>query len=201
MRLNHNWVGRMLVLFAVALAMLVTAPAPASAKIGPWHWQYGTIYVQNVTPTHAWSAKVQNRVLYYHNLGAHWDVRWGHCVTGLPCIRLAIAAYGNTGWAGLTDWADTCADAATWCNFRGNINDSRYMTKVFINTSGGEQTDAQILGVACHELGHALADLEHVSNTGTCMQTNVYSNPTSSWLTETEKNEIRGRFSWILLAP
>lgn len=191
---------RFLAALLAVLIVVIGGAQPAGAVIGPDHWQFGTIYVQNVTPSHAWSPAVQNRVLYYHNIGAHWDVRYGNCVTGYPCIRLAIAAYGNTGWAGLTAWPLTCANSDTWCNFRGNINDSNYMAKVFINTSGGEQSDGDILTTACHELGHALASLGHLNTSASCMYPDNYP-PSASWLTDGEKQQIRDRFAGILLGP
>lgn len=191
----------LLVMLGVACGVAVAVPPPAAAIISADHWQYGTIYVKNVSPTAAWAPDIENRVLYYHNLGAHWNVVQGDCRVGYPCVRLSIGTYGSTGWLGLTQWPYMCG-TNIFCNYNGNMNDTTRMAMVAINTSY-TQDYAERRAVGCHEFGHALANLQHESNSlgATCMNAAYVPNSTPEFLNSTDRQQIINRFASISLGP
>lgn len=182
---------------------------PANAIMGSYHWQYGTIYIQNVSPGNPYQGNVSNRILYYHNLGAqgvHWNIVEGNCRSGYPCIRLSVGVYGTGGdWAGgvlgMTTYPLTCAGPATFCNSDGNVNNLDRVARVMINTSYDLTYDEQ-RKVSCHEFGHALGYLLHESNNlgATCMNAAIGSN-TPEFLNSTDIGQLKNRFAGIALAP
>lgn len=194
----------LVVLLGLAAALLVT-PSRASANIGSYHWQYGTIYIQNVSPGNPYQANISNRILYYHNLGAHWNVVEGACRAGYPCIRLSVGTYPTTGeWQdvlAMTTYPLTCAGPATFCNSDGNVNNLDRSARIMVNTAQGLSYDEQ-RKAACHELGHALAYLQHEANTlgATCMNAAIGAN-TPEFLNPTDKQQITDRFAGIAYAP
>lgn len=189
---------RLITLLLLAIVALSINARPAGAVINTAHWSYGTIYVKNVTPTAAWTPELDNRVLYYHNLGANWNVIEGDCHIGYPCIRLSIGPYGSTGWLGLTQWPYLCG-TNEFCNYNGNMNDQTRMAMVMINTSYYQDTYER-RAVGCHELGHALANLQHEDG-ATCMNAAYLAGQTPEYLGSVDRQEVITRFSTISRAP
>jgi hypothetical protein len=94
-------------------------------------------------------------------------------MTGFPCVRVYAEAYGNTGWLGLTTYANSCGTYL--CTYNGSAGT---WTTLQIDTSVADPLPSnQKYTLACHEIGHTVK-LQHSSGT-TCMQATIDSSPSN----------------------
>lgn len=157
------------VLFAMLAAAVVTvAGVPdAGAVISPMHYARGTVIVQNDSYRDvAHSGSLNSRLAYIRTLGVpNLGLPQQGCIAGYPCITVTFADWGPTGWVGLTTSAWSCRGSAL-CSYVPH--DPRTWTRVQINTYYGHTWvgwDATL----CHELGHAIFQLNHAGG-ATCME-------------------------------
>lgn len=184
----------LLVALLSALPLAVASCQPAAATIGTWHWSRATIYVQDDTanPGVGWDAYIQGRVTYYQDMPVAWHVIKGKCQIGYPCVVTKAADYGTAFGLGQTTYAKLCS-TNTFCNFTGV---SGTWTVARFNTGGspaGTITTAQeVQALGCHEAGHALAYLQHMTG-ATCMQSAIGTS-TPITLSSGEVQEIADRY-------
>jgi hypothetical protein len=184
-------------LTGIAFALLlITSANPASANISAYGWDRGTIVLNNMTSTYnstintEWNAEV---AYYNSQIGVTWHLVQGTCQPNMPCIEMYSGASGNTGWVGLTTYAyHGCLSPNAFCRYNGTTS-LTYHTTIQFNTYYA-WTAQGAKNAFCHELGHALGELQHASGS-TCMQATANDSSNYSALSATEISELQTRYN------